>query len=89
MTINLTSILFILILLIATAACSRKNENVSESRSEGARLFARSCQTCHALPKPSMKGDDEWPALVARYGARANLNESQISAITAYLISNN
>jgi hypothetical protein len=36
-----------------------------------------------------MKTDDEWPALVRRYGERAKLNSDQIAAITAYLVASN
>jgi hypothetical protein len=36
-----------------------------------------------------MKTDEEWPALVQRYGKRAKLNDDQIASITAYLIAAN
>jgi hypothetical protein len=36
-----------------------------------------------------MKNDDEWPALVRRYGLRAKLTNDQIAAITAYLTASN
>lgn len=61
----------------------------SETRTPGEIAFRSSCQTCHSLPKARMKTDDEWPALVQRYGERAKLNGDQIAAITAYLVASN
>ena len=75
--------------IIVAISCGGKKKNSSESRSEGARLFALSCQTCHALPRPAMKTDEEWPSIVDRYGPRAMLNKTEIAAITLYLVSNN
>jgi cytochrome c5 len=60
-----------------------------ETRSPGEIVFRSSCQTCHSLPRPKMKNDDEWPALVRRYGLRAKLTNDQIAAITAYLTASN
>ena len=61
----------------------------SESRSPGEAAFRSSCGGCHSLPRPSLKGDDEWPALVERYGQRARLDDERIKLITAWLRANN
>lgn len=60
-----------------------------EESSPGARVFRSNCQTCHSLPRPTMKTDSEWPLLVARYGQRAKLSDEQISSIVDYLIAAN
>ena len=60
-----------------------------EESSPGARVFRANCQTCHSLPRPTMKTDSEWPLLVARYGQRAKLSKEQISSIVEYLIAAN
>jgi hypothetical protein len=60
-----------------------------ETRSPGEIAFRRNCQTCHSLPKPSLKSDEEWPPTVARYAPRAKLTPEDIAAITAYLVSAN
>lgn len=33
---------------------------------EAARLFARSCSRCHALPDPAQHTPEEWPSVVER-----------------------
>ncbi|MDX9859095.1 MAG: cytochrome c [candidate division Zixibacteria bacterium] len=57
----------------------------TEEQSPGEAAFRASCQTCHTLPRPSMRSDDEWPALVDRYGERANLDAETRAIILAYL----
>ena len=80
-----TAILIVLLTLII--GC--KQNAADESRSPGEIALNNYCRSCHAVPKPSMKTDEEWPALVARYGDRAKLSQEQINQITAYLTSNN
>lgn len=80
---------FILPGAIALASFGCGGAVVEEESTENSRLFAASCQSCHILPKPTMKSDEEWPALVKKYGKRAKLTEEQIDRITIYLISNN
>ncbi|MEW6050517.1 MAG: cytochrome c [Candidatus Zixiibacteriota bacterium] len=60
-----------------------------EEKSPGEMAFRRSCQTCHSLPKPSKKTDEEWPALVRRYGEKAKLSPETIAQITEYLRASN
>ncbi|MBU1148503.1 cytochrome c [Patescibacteria group bacterium] len=73
--------------LIIFAGC--KSKPAEEKLSIGERNFRRYCQTCHTLPKPSMKNALEWPEIVSRYGQRAKLTEDVIKEITQYLISPN
>ena len=78
------------VLAVLAFGCGGSSENTGkETRSPGEIAFRSSCQTCHSLPRPKMKNDDEWPALVRRYGERAKLTDDQIAAITAYLIASN
>ena len=83
------SVLILLSLFSAILACQAKKSELGEKRSEGERLFVISCQSCHLLPKPVSKTDEEWPAIVKRYGLRAKLRDSDIAAITIYLVANN
>lgn len=82
----------ILILLffasVITASCQKNNIN-QEMRSPGERAFRANCQTCHRLPKATMKTDEQWPVIVNKYGDKAKLSESQKAAIVAYLTSRN
>ena len=81
------TLLFLLVGL-TLSSCQKSGIN-KESRSPGEITFRASCQTCHVLPKATMKTDAEWPAIVARYGEKAKLSENQKSDIIAYLISQN
>lgn len=62
---------------------------VDEESTQNSRLFAASCQSCHTLPKPTDKSDEEWPPLVKKYGKQAKLTGEQIDRITIYLLANN
>ena len=62
---------------------------VDEESTPNSRLFAASCQSCHTLPKPTDKSDEEWPPLVRKYGEQAKLTGEQIDRITIYLLANN
>ncbi len=80
--------LVLLFIWITVSSC-QKSGIAKESRSPGEITFRANCQTCHILPKATMKTDDEWPTIVARYGEKAKLSESQKSDIIAFLISQN
>jgi mono/diheme cytochrome c family protein len=80
-------IIALLALLISLAGC--KSPADKELRSSGETAFRSNCQTCHSLPKPGMKTDEEWPALVSRYGERAKLSREKIDDIVIYLLANN
>ena len=77
-----------LISMIITAAlgCGAVKE---EESTQNSRLFAASCQSCHTLPKPTAKSDEEWPPLVRKYGEQAKLTGEQIDRITVFLLANN
>ena len=64
-------------------------DGVDSERSPGELVFRANCQSCHRLPKPKDKSDEQWPALVARYGAKAKLTDDKIALITDYLIGAN
>ena len=69
------------------AACQPSNKILDES--PGGLTFKKNCQACHRLPNPSIKSDEEWPAIVKRYGEKAKLNQEQIAVLTEWLIANN
>lgn len=77
----------IYIILLIFAGC--KSKPAGEELSSGERQFKRYCQTCHTLPKPSMKTAEQWPEIVSRYGQRAKLSEEIIADITSYLVLQN
>ena len=56
-----------------------------EERSPGETAFRANCQTCHRLPRADTKTNEEWPAIVERYGARAKLDEATRLLILGYL----
>lgn len=68
---------------MAHAGCA--GQGATKERSPGEMAFRANCQTCHRLPKADFKTDEEWPAIVERYGARAKLDEATRSSILAYL----
>ncbi len=71
---------------IIGAACAG---GYKKDMSQGEKIFRTYCQTCHTLPQPSLKTDDQWLPLVQRYGKRAKLSQRQIELITQYLTDNN
>lgn len=46
----------------------------------GARLFARTCSRCHALPDPGLHEPDEWPAVVQRM--RENIRTMEVARLS-------
>lgn len=76
-------------LIIFSLTGCKKEPLVAEKHSEGERYFRSNCQSCHILPRPSLKTDEEWPALVARYGEKAKLSPEAIRKITGYLVASN
>ena len=72
----------------ALSAC-RPSESATAERTPGELAFRRNCQSCHSLPRPKSHSDQEWPALVARYGARAHLTSEQVAQIAEFLLSSN
>ena len=79
-----------LVFCISVIACSCQKQGLKEeSRTSGEITFRTNCQTCHILPKATMKTDAEWPAIVGRYGEKAKLSEAQKADILLYLTSNN
>lgn len=75
--------------LIIVLSISCGGSIVDEESTPNSRLFAASCQSCHTLPKPTDKSDEEWPPLVKKYGEQAKLTVEQIDRITIYLLANN
>lgn len=81
--------IIILFALSVIWGCSPKTDSGTETKSEGEIAFSRNCQSCHALPKPTDKTDEQWPALVEKYGQKIKLDQTQIDLINGYLIANN
>ena len=51
----------------------------------GRRLFVSRCLECHTLPRVTKYNREQWPHLVSRMAARANLSAADQKAITLYL----
>jgi hypothetical protein len=51
----------------------------------GRRLFVSRCLECHTLPPVTRYTREQWPHLVSRMAARANLSAADQKAITFYL----
>ena len=84
---NVFSALLLGLIIALSLGCGRAI--VDEESTQNSRLFAASCQSCHTLPKPTDKSDEEWPPLVRKYGEQAKLTGEQIDRITIYLLANN
>ncbi len=87
--LTLAALTSLLIIGIGLQISSCSPGDVASERSPGEIAYRNSCQSCHSLPRPSMKPDSEWPSLVARYGQKAKLNDEKIRLITEYLIAAN
>jgi cytochrome c5 len=70
-------------------------QNLPEPDSEGAKLLATYCQSCHNLPSPGLHDGQQWPAVVARMRAQMEAqvmgmapkpSETQQQAIVRYLV---
>src|SRR5690242_5214800 len=68
--------------LVANARGDHADANVLAT---GRKLFVSRCLECHTLPSATQHSRDEWPHLVNRMSARANLSASEQAAIVAYL----
>jgi mono/diheme cytochrome c family protein len=68
--------------LVANARGDHTDANVLAT---GRKLFVSRCLECHTLPSATQHSRDEWPHLVNRMSARANLSASEQAAIVAYL----
>ena len=66
-------------------AHARSDRADGETLSHGRALFVSRCLECHTLPSAAKHSPGEWPHLVSRMAARANLSPSEETAITAYL----
>ncbi len=51
----------------------------------GRSLFERSCDTCHALPSPSVHTDDEWVRVVKTMGRDARITAADQREILRFL----
>lgn len=73
------------LILLAMSVVFMSCASSAQERSPGEMAFRANCQTCHVLPKAKKYTDEQWPALVERYGTRAKLNAEKIALITDYL----
>lgn len=74
-------------MIVMMTSC--QNRSASEARSDGERAFRSKCATCHRLPGPSDKSDEEWPGFLAEHADRAGLTDEQVMIIAAHLTNKN
>lgn len=86
---TVASIALFAVVICACGGSSASGTSKKESRSPGEVTFRANCQTCHSLPRPASKTDEQWPALVQKYGQRAKLRPEQIQQIIAFLTAAN
>ena len=84
-----TIIILSLLLIILATGCQKGTTIDGQQRSEGEIKFRSNCQSCHILPKPSLKTDEEWPELVNNYGGKIKLSEADVNLIIGYLQAHN
>jgi cytochrome c5 len=72
---------------ISTALIKRGQSDhaTQQQLSEGRVLFVRRCLECHTLPVVTKYSADEWPHLVSRMSARAELTPAEEQSVIAYL----
>ena len=69
----------------ALIANARRDHVSAKKLATGRNLFVSRCLECHTLPSVTKRSPGEWPHLVSRMAARANLSASDQQAITVYL----
>lgn len=57
----------------------------AESLAAGRELFAKRCNTCHALPNPETRTHESWKRVVEEMSVRAMLNERRKELVLQYL----
>jgi mono/diheme cytochrome c family protein len=66
-------------------ASAQRDHADAPQLSRGRAIFVSRCLECHTLPSVAKHSPGEWPHLVSRMAARANLSASEETAIIAYL----
>ena len=69
----------------ALIASAHLDQADASQLSRGRAFFVSRCLECHTLPSVTKHSPGEWPHLVGRMAARANLSASEQEAITVYL----
>jgi mono/diheme cytochrome c family protein len=69
----------------ALIANARPDHAEVEQLQNGRRLFLSHCLECHTLPPVAKYSRNEWPHLVSRMSARANLSVGEQADVIAYL----
>jgi cytochrome c5 len=75
---------------VTPAMVSRSKQSWPEASQDaldkGRSTFMSKCKQCHALPKPTAKTAEEWPAQVEKMGKLAKLNQEQKDQVLHYLL---
>lgn len=79
--------ILLLIITMLAAGCGPRTPGASAPAAgeSGAELWAASCRRCHALRDPADYSDSEWRLVMMHMRVRANLDESEVRAILAFL----
>lgn len=66
-----------------TGGCQSKG--AAEERSPGEVAFRSRCQTCHRLPKPTDKTNQEWRTWLAEHRYKAGMSQAEVDTVLNYL----
>jgi mono/diheme cytochrome c family protein len=58
----------------------------AEKLTDGRRLFAMRCTSCHTLPTIAEYPAQKWPEIIAKMAARAELQTGDREAVLAYIL---
>ena len=72
-----------LCLVFLAVGCGPKDS--AEERSPGEAAFRSSCQSCHRLPKPTDKTEQEWVQWLDEHRSKAGLDVAETDTILSYL----
>lgn len=83
----------ILILIIFSAfifSCNSSPLNKKQNDvDERERIFKSKCTSCHSLPVPQSKSDEEWKIILSEHNKRIKISPQNYNTILNYLQSHN
>lgn len=68
-------------------AQQRWPEATLDELTEGRRLYLRRCGDCHALPHPTSRSEQAWPAIVKDMGEYSQFDTRQTELVLRWIIS--
>ncbi|MFH1068717.1 MAG: hypothetical protein V1794_03765 [Candidatus Glassbacteria bacterium] len=75
--------------VVGATACTSAGNVRRSAMSEEERAFRATCTSCHSLPDPSSKTDEEWVVIVERHAKMLGLQAVDQEKILRYLQQSN